>query len=224
MPGLMTSVRVPSLAFTGAFETHVTLAVPDGASVDELSVFAARSGVKFAHIVLDRGQTRSQPMLTVPGEGTLADQVAAAGALSRDLADAGFLVARVKVEAAPWNEDVPADDAAAARLGDAMHFEHHVKVVLDGRPGDGPLPALLGRHGARLSRNARRRHADGGAEWFATQRCYRVGLVTAGVRLAALVDDLTAAGQPPVEVEREFVVYDDAPSVDDGWLEREGRP
>ena len=143
-------------------DSPATLAplAPDG-SVDELALFAAARGVDFALIVLDRGRTRSQPMLTVPGKGTLAAQVEAAGSLSRDLRQrAGFRVVRVKVEATPWNEDVPADDAAAVRLGDAMHFEHHVKVVLDDRPGDGPLPALLARHGARLSRNARRRRAD----------------------------------------------------------------
>jgi hypothetical protein len=222
MPGLVTSVPVSPLEFTGAFETHVTLAArPDG-GVDELTQFAAARGAKFALIMLDRGRTRSQPMLTVPGEGTLAAQVEAAGSLSRDLASAGFRVVRVKVEAAPWNEDVPADDAAAARLGDAMYFEHHVKVVLDGRPGDGLLPGLLGRHGARLSRNARRRRADGRAEWFATQRCYRAGLLTAGSRLDSLAGALASAGWPPAEAEREFVVYDDAPSVDDGWLDREG--
>lgn len=220
MPGLMTCVPVPSLTFTGAFETHVTLAAsPDGAA-DGLALFAAGLGVKFAHIVLDRGRIPSQPMLTVPGEGTRAARIDAAESLSRDLADAGFRVVRVKVEAAPWNEDVPADDAAAARLGDSMYFEHHVKVVLDKDPGDSPLPALLGWFGARLSRNARRHRADGRAEWFATQRCYRVGLQTAGSRLDALVSALTKAGQPPVEVEREFVVYDSAPSVDDGWLEQ----
>jgi hypothetical protein len=98
----------------------------------------------------------------------------------------------------------------------------HIKVVLDGRPGDGPLPGLLGRHGARLSRNARRRRAAGRAEWFATQRCYRAGLLTAGSRLDSLAGALASAGWPPVEAEREFVVYDDAPSVDDGWLDREG--
>lgn len=222
MTGLMTSVPVSPLAFTGAFETHVTIADrPDG-GVDELALFAGARGVKFALILLDRGRTRSQPMLTMPGGGTLAAQVEAARSLSRDLVGAGFRVLRVKVEAAPWNEDVPLDDAAAVRLGNAMHFEHHVKVVLDDRPIDGRLPALLGRHGARLSRNARRGRADGRAEWFATQRCYRVGLLTAGSRLNSLVGALRSAGWPPVEAEREFVVYDDAPSVDDGWLEREG--
>jgi hypothetical protein len=220
MPGLMGAVPVPALAFAGDFEIHVTIAIPSAHGIGELSVFAAGRDIKFAHIVLDRGSTPSQPMLTMPGHGTLAAQVAAAGSLSRDLAGAGFTVARVKVEAAPWNGGIPADDSAAARLGDAMYFEHHLKVVLDGDPGDGSLAALVGRFGARLSRNARRHRADGKAEWFATQRCYRVGLLAAGVRLAALISALTNAGHAPVEVEREFVVFDNAPSVDDGWLEQ----
>jgi hypothetical protein len=64
VPGLMTSVPVSPLAFTGAFETHVTLAAhPDG-GVDELALFAVARGVKFALIMLDCGRTRSQPMLT----------------------------------------------------------------------------------------------------------------------------------------------------------------
>jgi hypothetical protein len=218
----MASVPVPPLAFTGAFETHVTLAVLPEDGIGELSMFAAGRDIKLALIVLDRGSTPSQPMLTLPGHGTLAAQVAAARSLSRELADAGFTVARIKVEAAPWNADIPADDGAAARLGHAMYFEHHVKVVLDDNPGDGPLTALVGRFGARLSRNARRHRADSRAEWFATQRCYRVGLPTAGAQLDALVSALTQAGHVPAEVEREFVVFDNAPSVDDGWLEQGG--
>jgi hypothetical protein len=86
----------------------VTIAVPPGDGIGELSEFAAGRDITFAHIVLDRGSTRSQPMLTMPGRGTLTAQVGAAGSLSRDLAGAGFTVARVKVEAAPWNGDVPA--------------------------------------------------------------------------------------------------------------------
>jgi hypothetical protein len=219
MPGLLACVPVSSLAFTGAFETHVTLAAPPDGADDEVALFAVRLGAKFVHIVLDRGRTPSQPMLTVTGSGTRRAQIEASGDLVRGLVGAGFRVVRVKVEAAPGNEDIPADDAAAGRLGDSMYFEHHVKVVLDEDPADGVLAALLGRFGARLSRNARRHRADGKAEWFATQRCYRSGLPRASARLDSLVSALTEAGWPPVEVEREFVVYDSAPAVDDGWLE-----
>ncbi|MCW2935232.1 MAG: hypothetical protein JWM19_6194 [Actinomycetia bacterium] len=94
-------------------------------------MFAAERDIKLAHIVLDRGSTPSQPMLTLPGHGTLAAQVEAAGSLSRDLAAAGFTVARVKVEAAPTNEDIPSDDTVV------QHHEHGLvaHVVRDGVGG-----------------------------------------------------------------------------------------
>jgi hypothetical protein len=81
------------------------------------------------------------------------------------------------------------------------------------------LPAVIAPFGARLSRNARRRRDDGKAEWFATQRCHRVGRPASGAWLAALLGALEHAGYQPAEVEREFVVYDDAPSADRGWLD-----
>jgi hypothetical protein len=81
---------------------------------------------------------------------------------------------------------------------------------------------LVAENPARWSHDRGRRHrGDDMAEWFATQRCYQVGLGTARARLAELLGSLELAGHAPAEVEREFVVYDDAPSVDDGWLIQE---
>jgi hypothetical protein len=212
------SASCSPLAFSGDFETHLTLSARAGDRIGRLTAFAARRGIKCVHIVLDGGQSVSQPMLTLTGQGVLGEQVSAARSLARDLARAGFEVVRIKVEAAPWNEGVPADDASAISLGHGLYFEHHVKLVLDRGADTRALSALIASFGARLSRNARRRRDDGMAEWFATQRCYQVGLATAGARLAALTGSLEQAGYALAEVEREFVVYDDAPSVDDGWL------
>jgi hypothetical protein len=223
MPAADTHLPRFPLLFAGDFETHLTVHADQEADCGRLAAFAEKLGARFTHIVLDRGSVPSQPMLTVPGRGTtLPAQAEAAVALSGDLAEAGFTVTRVKMEAAPWNDDVPADDAAAARLDGALHFEHHVKVVLEPGSRRDELAALIAPFGARLSRNARRHRRDGKAEWFATQRCYQAGLATAGARLAALTGALEHAGCPPAEAEREYVVYDSAPSTDAGWLNREG--
>ena len=150
--------------------------------MDELALFAAARPVKLALIMLDRGRTRFlQPMLTVPGEGPSRPRSKPPGRRPATW-PARVPGGGAEVEATPWNEDVPVDAASAVRLGDAMHFEHHVKVALDAPPGDRPPSALLARHGARLSRNARRRRADGRAERSATQRRYCVGLLTAGLQ------------------------------------------
>lgn len=203
----------------GEFETHVTVSTGSAEEIARLAAFAADRSVKFAHIVLAGGSMPSQPMLTLHGRGTLASQIEAARELARDLAAGGFDVARVKVEASPWNDCVPAAGAAAPLPGGGLYFEHHVKLVLGPADSRGELSAVISPFGARLSRNARRRRADGKAEWFATQRCYGAGQEASGARLAALLGALDDAGYQPVEVERELVVYDDAPQADRGWLD-----
>ena len=55
--------------FDGHFETHVTARADGPAGVEALRAWAARRGLKFHHIVLDRGRTPSQPMVTRQGPG-----------------------------------------------------------------------------------------------------------------------------------------------------------
>ncbi|MEU8193946.1 hypothetical protein AB0C10_09220 [Microbispora amethystogenes] len=70
-----------------------------------------------------------------------------------------------------------------------------------------------------MSRNARRRRGDGSHERFVTQRCRGVGLSTALRRFEALLSDLGSHGYAVLEAEREFVVHDDNPGADHGWIE-----
>ncbi|GIJ52110.1 hypothetical protein Val02_89960 [Virgisporangium aliadipatigenens] len=200
--------------FSGAFETHLTVAAggPDG-----LGEWAAAHGFKYSEIVLDRGRTPEQPMLTRHARGTLAEQVAAGREWARRLGAAGHGVVRLKVEASADNAGVPRDAAAAAELPEC-YFEHHVKVAL---PDDGAVTGLRAAgapHGAHVSRNARRRLADGTQERFLTQRCRAVGRAGARARLDALLDAIGVLGVPVLEVEEEFVVYDDNLGLDAGWL------
>jgi hypothetical protein len=202
--------------FSGAFETHLTVAPADDAV---LLAWAERHGVKFSRIVLDRGSQPDQPMLTLRGRGTLADQRAAARAWARRLHDAGFTVVRVKIEAAPFNRGVPATVDDAVALPPHCYFEHHVKLVLTGDAEVARARAISEPHAAHLSRNARRTLADGRHERFVTQRCRGVGRPDARQRLDALVTALAADGFTPIEVEEEFVVVDDNPELDLGWID-----
>ncbi|MFF3870891.1 hypothetical protein [Streptomyces sp. NPDC001978] len=206
----------------GEFETHLTVRARPGGDADEpLRRWAARHGMKFTRIVLDRGHHPDQPMLTYQGNGILARQRTAAREWTARLRDAGFEVARVKIEAAPWNKGVPHDRTAAAEPPyAACHFEHHVKLALTDTTAELPLLRdLATRHDAHVSRNARRALDADCHERFVTQRCHGVGRTEAGHSLAALLTALTDAGFPVVEVEEEYVVYDDNPAVDAGWLD-----
>jgi hypothetical protein len=192
----------------GDFETHLTVVYDE-----RLPAWAAREGLKYTRIRLDRGAVVDQPMLTSTGRGDLPALRAAAGELVARLVADGFAVRRVKIEAAPWNSCVP---VAPGPTG-ACYFEHHVKLVLSDEEITAARTVAEG-HGAHVSRNARRVRGDGRHERFVTQRCRDVGRAQARERLDALLAALAAGGLVPVEVEEEYVVVDDNPGLDDGWI------
>jgi hypothetical protein len=208
------SPAIPQLS--GDFEVHLTVR-PE--SAEALAGWAAEHGLKFTHILLARGAAASQPMLTLRSSGRFHEVAAQTRRTAGRLAEAGFAVLRVKIEAAPWADGLPQSDGDAARLGPTRYFEHHVKLLLPKSADTGALTELATRHNSHLSRNARRVRADGLRERFVTQRARLVGLATAGRRLDALLADLTAAGWHIASVEREFVALDSDETLDAGWID-----
>ncbi|WP_241562506.1 hypothetical protein [Streptomyces hoynatensis] len=209
----------------GELETHLTVDCP-ASGVGELAAWAAGRGLGFVHIVLARGRSRSQPMVTLRGNGSAAGRAAETGRLAAELAAAGYPVVRTKTEAAPWAQGVPQHDAAAGAGHPGRYFEHHVKLLLPPGHDRAALERLVLPHAAHVSWNARRVRADGHEERFVTQRCARVGRATAEERLTALLEALAAPPVPHriVEVEREYVVYDSNLALDDGWITEEPTP
>jgi hypothetical protein len=193
----------------GDFEIHLTLLADP-----QLAGFAVAQGLKYTRIVLDRGVTPDQPMLTLHTRGRLATVAAEAQRWEKRLTGDGFTVVRVKVEASPFSGGVPQLDAEAAP---DRSFEHHVKLVVDSAGIDLARGISL-RHTAHVSRNARRGDPEGLHERFVTQRCHGCGRPEAQRRLDALLAELTAAGLAIVEVEQEYVVLDSNPAVDAGWI------
>ncbi|GGX09508.1 hypothetical protein GCM10010353_26160 [Streptomyces chryseus] len=92
-----------------------------------------------------------------------------------------------------------------------------MKLLLDTAYDRDDLLAVAVRNGAHISWNARRRRADEREERFVTQRCHGVGAERAGLALDALLSELGA--YEVVGVEREYVLLDSGPGLDDGWLE-----
>ncbi|WP_431883552.1 nucleotidyl transferase AbiEii/AbiGii toxin family protein [Micromonospora gifhornensis] len=203
---------------SGDFEIHITV---HAGKAEELRTFAGERGVKFVHIVLDRGAYASQPMLTLSGRGTLTEQRDTVQRWERELRGVGIYPCRSKIEAAPWCVGVPQSDEQVVAEPGGRYFEHHVKLLLPTTAVADlvALTDLVAPHGARLSRNARREFADGAQERFVNQRCHGVGLATARHRLDKLVETLRAAGHEPTTVEQEYVVFDSALHHDHGWLD-----
>jgi hypothetical protein len=208
-------------AFAGMFETHLTVRLPGlpGEKDEGLARWAELHKMKYAMILLDRGATPQQPMLTYHGPGMLPAQLVLARRRVGELYGAGFDVVRVKVEAAPWNEDVPQSAAEASALVPGCYFEHHVKLALADDAEVDAVRRIGARHAGHVSRNARRGLHGGRHERFLTQRCRLAGHPDARRRLEALLDALARGRHHVVEVEEEFVVHDDNPRLDHGWAD-----
>ena len=203
--------------FTGEFETHLTIRADHPSRIDKLRRWSHSHGLKFTHIVLDRGTTVSQPMLTRSGSGTFAKELQAALNLQQDLGADDVEVTRIKIEAAPINFGVPQSNAEAETLG-ARYFEHHIKLLLPQNSALSELRNIAESHSAHLSRNALRVREDGQHERFVTQRCASIGRTNSRTQLDALLMTLRSLGHPILDVEEEYVVYDSNIDLDTGWL------
>src|SRR5262249_41296628 len=164
---------------------------------------------KCVRIVLARGVQVEQPMATWRRDDTvLPDVLAEATERAQDLERAGFAVVRVKIEADPSNDDVPATDDAALLQPSCNYFEHHVKLRRETAPGRELLLRVCLDHAAHLSRNAWRESAEGFEERFVTLRSCRMGRSASEQRLHRLLAALEGAGEQVIDVESEYAVHD----------------
>jgi hypothetical protein len=208
--------------FDDQFETHLTVRPTAPDHLARLREWAAARRLKFTHIVLVRGATPSQPMLTRHGHGPLSGELGRAAELALALRADGFDVTRVKIEAAPWNRGVPQSDDEAAGDPPERYFEHHVKILLPPTADLAAIVALARRHGAHVSHNALRHRDDGQQERFVTQRVHNLGAPAARANLDALLAALRAAQHEILDVEEEYVVHDSNLSLDAGWINAAG--
>ena len=204
-----------------SYETHLTVLPRVGeAMLDEVEAFARAHGLKFLQIQLPAGAQPCQPMLSLRGRGSLERQKAEAGRHVEALAVLGMAVTRTKIEAAPWNAGVP---AIGPCLRPEHYFESHVKLLLAPDCGTDALARVANVHGAHLSRNARRVREDGLVERFATLRTRDGGLAAITTRTEALRSALAPQTLAVLSVEIEYVVLDDNPALDAGWLPDDGQ-
>ena len=206
------------MEFTGKFETHITVCLDDLKEIEVLQKWSANNGFKFLHIMLDRGVTASQPMLTRYGWGDLTNELNIAIKLGESLKKKGFSVLRTKIEAAPENQGIPQSNSEALNYPLDRYFEHHIKLLLEPSVDLAQLRKLAEQHSAHLSRNVLKIRNDNYQERFITQRCMTVGRVEAQKRLRILLGAISPLGYSLLKVEQEFVVYDSNLKIDEGWI------
>jgi hypothetical protein len=203
----------------GTFEAHVTVAAGSETELQRFRAFCEAVSVKCIVIELGRGVAPLQPMTASYHRGSLQQALGEVHAFARALVAAGFEVTRLKLEALGRNQAIPEDDPSA-RAQPANYFEFHVKVLLPlaGADVEG-LRTRCERHGAHLSRNARKVRADGASERFVTLRVPGLGRASAERCFAALLQDLAGTGLALSQRLREYTVYDSNLALDRGWLE-----
>lgn len=205
------------MEFTGEFETHITVCLHNRDDLSRLYQWCVNHNLKYLHILLDRGLTASQPMLTRRGRGSLTNELAIATALCQTLKSEGFPAVRLKLEISSANHHVPKSKAEAQQHAD-RYFEHHIKLLLDSSTAITPLIELVEQQSAHLSRNILQIRHDHYHERFVTQRCVGVGRDEAQQRLQKLLAAIAALGYAAIAVETEFVIYDSNLDLDKGWI------
>jgi hypothetical protein len=207
--------------YRGDFEVHLTVRAAGAAPLDRFRAWCRERDFKCIHIVLARGDNPDQPMASWRRRATTLPEVLRdAQQHAAELGGLAVLVVRLKVEAAPHNDEVPAHDADAAGHAPENYFEHHTKLLRATAAPAADLAQTCERFGAHLSLNAFRQAAPGQEERFVTLRCYAVGRDTAGPRFGQLLAALTELGEQVIGQESEYCVYDSNLGIDAGWLPR----
>lgn len=205
--------------YAGDFEVHLTVAAENAAGLVAFREWCVEREMKCVQIVLARGKYAEQPMATWRRAATvLPDVVDASHKFAAELDRQGFQVVRVKVEATPFNEEVPAQDIEAAEHAPQNYFEHHIKLLRAIHAEKATLTDVCEQHAAHLSRNALREPAEGKEERFVTQRAYGTGRETSQEQLDVLLARLDELGEQILECESEYCVYDSNLQLDAGWL------
>lgn len=203
--------------FAGDFETHITVELSDS-DINLFCEICEKIGVKPVFIQLPNGKFPSQPMTACDSKGTLDSVLKAAQKLVIQLTDHGFKCIRVKIEASPFNEDLPQNFIETAKLPDTMYFEYHVKVLLDDTQNQ-IAREICGEFGAHLSQNVFKIRDNGLTEKFITLRMYGFGLLEARSRVEQLMLAIQKCELKTLKSVLEYCVYDTNTAIDEDWFD-----
>ncbi len=201
-------------ASSDIFELHIT--VNQNVDLGAFKSFCYQAGIK--GMVIDLGaNVPVQPMTCSRIAGSFSQAMLEANQLRDVLTEAGFEVTRVKLEAAPWNLDVPTTDEQAKRNPGGNYFEHHTKLKLPKTANFRLLEMICETNNAHLSHNAFKVFADGTSERLVTQRHYALGFASASLRFNAFLEVLKSFDFKVEKTVSEYCVFDSNLELDAGW-------
>jgi hypothetical protein len=199
---------------SGLFEIHLTVKESDHYLFRQ---YCWDKGIKPIHIILNQGVYTQQLMLSKYKNGSETDAINRAMELKKDLEKEKMTVIRTKVEAMSTNKNVPED-----KCEEGNYFEFHFKCVIRSKDQLAFLDQLCGKmcnenYAVGLSFN----NIDEDFRPITTIRVYNVGSKEATAIKDLVVDTIKEAGFVVNDrLDSEFVVYDDYPGLDEGWINK----
>ncbi len=208
-------------SYQGDFEAHITVGELQGDQLAYFKLVCQDLGVKPILIQLSRGKHVMQPMTSSNHAGTLEQVVTRLKEIAEEFRHPknSWNVTRIKVEAAPWNTDIPQNNNEASKHPETNYFEYHLKLLLGGEEERITAKYACELHGAHLSSNAFKKRSDGKIENFATMRSYGTGKAEAELLFEAFRQDMEKSQIEVGKSVLEYTVYDTNLGLDDAWLE-----
>ncbi|MGB0905848.1 MAG: hypothetical protein ACPGVT_00020 [Maricaulaceae bacterium] len=207
------------MRYSGPIEVHITVEIENTPS--ERARFqaacVAQNG-KSIWIELEQGQTINQPMYGARFSSSVQEQ---ANEIRRlvDILGQDFSITRIKVEAGPYNENIPQSESDARDEPAECYFEHHVALGLKPDTDFDQLKSDLATYDGYLSRNAFKTASKTGLQTrFVTQRFKSIGQAAADTRLDHLLNYAKQLNIEVVDVEREYNIFDSNLHLDKGWM------
>ena len=193
-------------------EIHITLSRIPTEDLDSFKSYITSKGFKFTHIVLDYGDTPSQPMITKRIESDdLQETLLSVEESIKDIYGYDTSINRVKVECSPYV------DINEIKGAVSIYFEHHVKLEFSENIPE-IVKIIAKKRDAHMSRNAFKHLQDGKFEMFLTQRYYAIPVHEAIEKFNDLRTDLQLVNQTIVDYEQEMAIHDSGEDIDRGWI------
>lgn len=205
--------------YEGLFEVHITVENQSKETEEEFKQVCEVNKCKAIMISLPSGISPKQLMTSSYYSGSFHHVQEKAFKLGERIAQSGFNITRLKVEAMISNKGVPITDEEAQNLSTENYFEFHIKVTLYESEID-ELKEICKKHDAHLSKNAFRTLANSQSQRFVTQRMYQVGKKNACDRFEACLEEIKQAGFEVSALLKEYSVYDSNVKLDAGWIEK----
>ena len=204
--------------YSGVFEAHITIDLLDTHEKIKFQDLCEDLSIKAIQIELARGDAPVQPMTCSRHQGNFVKVFEEVKTLANHLTQAGFEVSRLKIEASPFNEGIPQNNADLKNHSDKNYFEHHLKVLISQEQNRETLLAVCAKYRAHLSRNAFKTFSGGEYENFITLRLYEMGKKESDLKFENLKKEVQNAGFIVQKSITEYCVYDDNIALDNNWL------